>query len=149
MKLLTKHADYSLRALLHLAGRPGEFVPSGEIARQEGIPDRFLKRILQRLMKEGLLSSKEGVSGGVRLARAPAKIRMLDVIGIFQGPFELSACRFRKELCPNRPTCVIRRRIQGIEKKLFDEFGGITVAGLLKDKNHTAGKDRAKGRLKP
>jgi Rrf2 family cysteine metabolism transcriptional repressor len=133
MRLLTKETDYAIRAVVNLAARPGTFVSSAEIASEERIPLRFLRRILQNLLKAGLLVSREGAAGGVRLTRPPEKIRVLDIMSIFQGPVELSECMFRRQICANRRTCVLRTRIKAMEKALEAQFAGISVADLLRD----------------
>jgi Rrf2 family protein len=133
MKLLTKNTDYAVRALIHVAANPGRYIPASEIAKKESIPAQFLKRILQILIAEGFLSSKEGITGGVRLRREPGRISVIDIIRLFRGDFQISECMFRGKLCPNRPTCVLRARIQGIEQKITKEFEGISIADLLKD----------------
>jgi Rrf2 family cysteine metabolism transcriptional repressor len=133
MKLLTKQTDYATRALLHLAKRQGEFVSSREIATKEKVPLYFLRRLLQDLIKHGLVESREGVAGGVRLKAEPKNIRLTDIIRIFQGNIQLSECMFRKRLCSNRKTCVLRKRIKNIEKMVTQEFENTTIADLIKD----------------
>ena len=130
MKIITKHTDYALRALLYLAGREG-FVPAREIARKNKTPLRLTQRLLQTMAAAGLLESREGINGGVRLLRAPAKISMQDILIVFQKRLELSECRFRGKPCPNRPRCVIRPHLKRIEKKLSGEFKKINLRVLL------------------
>lgn len=133
MKLLTKNTDYAVRALVHLASNPGRFIPSSEIAASECIPESFLKRLLQKMIREGILEAREGAAGGVQLKKKADRITVIDLIRIFQGQFQLSECMFRRKICPNRATCVLRSRIRGIEKKIETEFAGITIATLIND----------------
>jgi Rrf2 family protein len=133
MKLLTKETDYAIRAIMNLARQDGRFVSSRAISAEERIPLHFLRRILQTLIKERLVESKEGISGGVRLKRSPEKIRLADLIRVFQGDIQLSECMFRRRICANRKTCVLRRRIGQIEQMVTREFEAITVANLLRD----------------
>ncbi len=133
MKLITKNTDYAVRAVLFLAGRQKEFISSREIARRNEIPLPFLRRILQVLIREGVIDSREGVDGGVRLRRKPEDITLGGLISLFQGEIQLSECMFRKKVCRNRSTCVLRRRIKEMEKKLATEFQKITIKILLKD----------------
>jgi Rrf2 family cysteine metabolism transcriptional repressor len=133
MKLLTKETDYAIRGVMHLARREGHFIPSRTISEQEHIPLHFLRRILQALIRNSFVESREGVSGGVRLKAAPQKIRLADLIRIFQGDIQLSECMFRKRICANRKTCVLRRRIGRIEQMVTTAFEGITIGDLLND----------------
>ena len=133
MKLLTKETDYAIRAIMSLARSDDGFVSSRDIAAAEAIPLHFLRRILQRLIKENLVDSREGAAGGVRLRHKPEKIHLDDVIRLFQGDIRLSECMFRRKICSNRKTCVLRKRIGKIEQMVNDEFAGITIADLLRD----------------
>jgi Rrf2 family cysteine metabolism transcriptional repressor len=133
MKLLTKDTDYAVRAIVHLARHDSQYKSSSRIASEEGIPLQFLRRILQALTKAGMVTSREGATGGFRLAVPPKDIRVSDIIRIFQGDIQLSECMFRRRLCSNRGTCVLRKRIKSIEKMVNREFEKVTIASLLKD----------------
>ncbi|MFH1352374.1 MAG: Rrf2 family transcriptional regulator [bacterium] len=134
MKLLTKETDYVVRAVMNLAvNNKNGFISSREIADNEKIPFPFLRRILQRLIKEGIVESKEGIAGGVKLNVRPGAVRISDLIKIFQGDIKISQCMFRNRLCENRRKCVLRRRLLKIEEKLAREFEKITVGSLLRD----------------
>ena len=133
MKLLTKETDYAIRATMNLAKRRDGFVSSRHISEQEEIPLRFLRRILQTLMKSGVIESREGAAGGVRLKAEAGKLRIADLIRLFQGDIQLTECMFRKRICSNRKTCVLRKRIKNIERMVTREFEGITIDDLLRD----------------
>ncbi len=133
MRLITKETDYAIRAVMNMGKRHGSLVSSATISDEEQIPLQFLRRILQGLIGARIVTSREGMAGGVRLRSKPERIRVLDIMRAFQGPVELSGCMFRKRICANRSTCVLRRRIKDIEKALAAQFAGISIADLLSD----------------
>ena len=133
MKLLTKETDYAIRAIMSLAGRGDGFVPSRDVSRQEGIPLQFLRRILQTLIKAGFVESREGANGGVKLKTAPGSIKIADIIRLCQGNIQLTECMFRRKICSNRKTCVLRKRIKKIENMVTREFEAMTLEDLLRD----------------
>ena len=137
MKLLTKNTDYAVRALIYLARNQDEYVSSREISRKDKIPLQYLRRILQDLRKEGVVETKEGISGGHRLKVGPGEIKLTRLIEIFQGTVELVECMFRKEICHDREKCVLRKKIQDIEKLVVAELEGITIGSLVKDIKET------------
>ena len=139
MALLKKNTDYAVRALLALASADGEYLSSRSVAQTQALPYQFLRSIVRELIRHGLVISREGAKGGLRLSRDPRKIRVVDVIGIFQGGIELSDCLFRDKLCANRSTCVLRKEIVRIEGLVEREFGKLTIQGLL-DKMNDAHK---------
>jgi Rrf2 family protein len=131
MKVLTMNTDYAIRALLVLAKRQDTYTSAREIAGLQNIPYQYLRRILQILIGNGLVESKEGAGGGVRLVKDASKIEVAAVIRMFQGDVEISNCLVRGEICSNRNTCVLRREMKRIEKMLNDEFGKITIRSLM------------------
>lgn len=126
--------DYAVRALLELAlaGR-GEYLSSSDIAQRQNIPLRYLRRILSKLISEGVLAAREGAGGGVCLARKCADISVLDLTDMFQGGIELSDCMYRRQPCENRDSCPLRRRIMKVQTSLTAELNAITIADLLDD----------------
>lgn len=133
MQLLNKNTDYAIRALLHLAGKSEDYTSSSEISEVQDIPLPYVRRILQALVRAGYLESKEGARGGVKLVKEPSEISVSELIRLLQGDIQISACMFRKKICSKRSTCVLKKRINEIEKKLADEFNNITIKSLLED----------------
>jgi Rrf2 family transcriptional regulator, cysteine metabolism repressor len=136
MKLITKNTDYAVRALVHLANHPGGVIPASRIALEENIPEKFLRRLLRELIKKGYLVSKEGKGGGVALNKNPKDIRVIELMKIFQGDFQISQCMFRKDICPNRKSCVLRSKVREIEKGLEKKFGEISISSLFNAKEN-------------
>ena len=134
MKVFRKEADYAVRVLLYLATRGGTgYMSVTMLSTELGLPANFLRRICSTLIKAKILEPREGKSGGVRLVKSPAKITVLHLIELFDGKPELSDCTFRKKLCPNRKTCVLRKRILGIEEIVNRELAAITIQTLIDD----------------
>ena len=87
MLRLSKKADYALMAMKHLALRADRGSSSArEIAEQYDIPIELMAKVLQRLVRRGLLASHQGTRGGYQLARQPGLISVADVIQAIDGP---------------------------------------------------------------
>ncbi|HKI35695.1 MAG TPA: Rrf2 family transcriptional regulator [Gemmataceae bacterium] len=83
---LTRASSYALTTLAYLAReKPADPVPSHEIAKAEGIPERFLLKVLKPLVDSGVLRSLKGPNGGYRLGRAPKDITLLEVVEAVDG----------------------------------------------------------------
>lgn len=70
--------------------------------------------------------------GGATLAVHPSRIKIVDIVRIFQGEIELSACMFGGKICPNRRTCVLRKEIKRIDRLVTREFEKLTIQKLAK-----------------
>ena len=133
MKILTKNSDYAIRALIALAEDSATFLSAKEIAQKQSIPYQFLRRILQDLIKNDLIVSKEGGGGGFKILVDPKDVNVVDVIKIFQGGLQLSECMFRDKLCRHRSNCSLRNEMKRVETVVEKEFSRITLQKLLRN----------------
>ena len=86
---LSNAASYAIHALVHMAGRKdNQPLASHLTAREQGIPEQFLLKVLKSLVREGILQSVKGPHGGYRLAKAPKDITLLGIIEAVDGPIQ-------------------------------------------------------------
>jgi Rrf2 family protein len=85
---ISARAEYACLALVELArpGPVGEPRHVREIARAQGISDRYLIQVLLRLKAAGLVDSLRGARGGYQLARPAGTISLAEVISAMDGP---------------------------------------------------------------
>ena len=98
---ITRQADYALRTVVYLAGKPPEYRSATNIiAREKQIPNSFLAKIISQLSIAGLISTTRGAHGGVCLARPANSISVLDVIEAIDGPIRMNECTANPSICP-------------------------------------------------
>ena len=131
MKLITRNTDYAVKALRYICRNKGKVTSVKDLTYKLGIPRPFLRKILQVLNKKKLLKSFKGRGGGFMLSSPPRNIFLIDLIEIFQGPFMLSECIFKKGICSDKYNCALKRKIDDIEKDVVAELKSITLASLL------------------
>ena len=110
MKLITRNTDYALRAICYMA-KQDKVVTAQELVGVLGVPQPFMRKILQQLSKKKVLGSYKGQTGGFKLKFLPEKIFVIQIMRIFQGKLSLSECFLKKETCPNRGKCLLRKKI--------------------------------------
>jgi Rrf2 family protein len=133
MKLITRDTDYALKALCYIGRKKDGLVTAAELVQSLAMPRPFLRKILQMLQKENILFSYKGKSGGFGLKADPGKVHLTDIMRIFQGPLKLNECAFKKHLCPDRKTCVLRSKISVIEEQVRRQLEEVTLAELCKE----------------
>ena len=78
---------YALQALMTLGRRYGtETIKIRDIAFESDLPEKFLELILLELKNARIVESVRGAKGGYRLRRAPAEIRLSEIIRLIDGP---------------------------------------------------------------
>jgi len=142
MKLITRNTDYAMRALCYIATQEAPSVSAAEVVAALKIPRPFLRKILQVLSGEGLLRSTKGQGGGFSLARPREQILLTDLIRIFQNTIQLNECVFKKKICPNRSTCVLKKEIDSIERDALKRLHGITIASLVHNGNSSRSRKK-------
>jgi Rrf2 family protein len=83
---VSARSDYAVRALIEVAGRPGEPVTADQVSRAQDIPLKFLLGILGDLRRAGLVRSQRGPSGGYLMDREPESITVADIMRAVDGP---------------------------------------------------------------
>src|SRR5215471_10767740 len=145
MLKLTKKADYGLMAMKHLAERaPHGACSAKDVADAYGIPQEALAKILQRLVKAGLLHSQHGTNGGYTLARDPSTISAFEVIRAIDGPLFITSCVTVRGECDQTPRCTIREPLRKVNQSIEDVLRRITISEM-KDKEEvvSAGEEKS------
>src|SRR5215475_3776859 len=134
MLKLTKKADYGLMAMRHLAEHGhGTACSTKDIAESYGIPQEALAKILQRLVKAGLLVSQHGTNGGYTLARNPATISAFEVIRAIDGPLFITSCITVRGECDQSLRCTIREPLRRVNQSIEDVLKRISISEMKEE----------------
>lgn len=109
MMRVSTRARYGLRvlvSLMRLGGRE-RFVSTGRLAQREGVSVKYLERILSLLRRAGIVETREGRTGGVRICRNPQNISVADVVSAVDGKWTVVDCL--KKGCPRQNVCPTQR----------------------------------------
>ena len=134
---MTKRADYALLALSHLAlssaDSPSRLINTKEIAEQYDIPVELMAKVLQRLVRRGLLTSQQGTRGGYHLSRPPVQMTVADVIQAIDGPVQVTACSTDGGQCDQFVKCNVRDPLYRVRERILAALGECTIAELAAD----------------
>ncbi|MGE5357505.1 MAG: RrF2 family transcriptional regulator [Bacteroidales bacterium] len=103
---LTRAADYGVRVMVRLATLPaGSRTSLPELAASVDVPPVFLSKVLQRLVKSGLVASRRGKQGGFELACDAASVTLYDVLEALDSVPWLNQCVGTAAACDRSPCC--------------------------------------------
>jgi len=113
---ITLEVDYAARCLVYLKNHNNELSVLGDISAATLIPPAFLSKILQKMIKRGLVKSQKGKKGGFRLAKDPDRISVSDIVlATCGGPTVVRlVCSKGGAPCAFLKTC----KIHGVWKEL-------------------------------
>ncbi len=98
---LTRHTDYALRVLIHLAAVPSGRATIPEIADAYGLSRNHLMKVVHSLGQGGFIRTQRGRGGGFALAADPADIRIGAVVRHSEPDMAMADCAS----CAIRPAC--------------------------------------------
>ncbi|MCR4403140.1 MAG: Rrf2 family transcriptional regulator [Firmicutes bacterium] len=131
MEFIKRNTDYALRALSHMASYPDGTVFSVErVARAEGIPEGFLRKIFQRLAVSDIVVSHRGPRGGFSLAHDPSEITALEIVEAIQGRVAVNRCLLGRDACDRWEVCRLRQSWVGVQEKFVSFLENLTLKSL-------------------
>ena len=130
--LITRETDYAVRCVLYLARKPEQRTIVDEIAKCMHIPKHYLSKILQRLVREGIVESVRGIKGGYRLLKPPKEITLMDIMGTIQGSVPVNVCALDKRRCQMSSTCSVHPVWVEIRKDIEIRLKRETIDKLMK-----------------
>lgn len=133
MLKLTKKIDYGLMAIAYIAWNHGErVVNTKEIAEVYSIPVELLAKILQRMVKEGLITSVSGPKGGYSLGVDPSEITVAQIIEALEGDLNFLGCSEESSSkCYQFDKCNIRTPMQKLEYRILELLQNTTLEELI------------------
>ncbi len=130
--MISTKGRYALRVMTDLAEQDAErFVPLKEIAKRQGISEKYLESIVRVLVKEGLLKGLSGKGGGYRLTRRPKDYTVGEILELTEGTLAVVAClEAGAEECERKPACRTFPMWERFNSMVREFFFGITLADL-------------------
>jgi Rrf2 family protein len=123
-----------LMAMKHLAEHAEQGACSAkDVADAYHIPQEALAKILQRLVKSGLLHSQHGTNGGYTLARDPGMISAFEVIRAIDGPLFITSCVTVRGECDQSDRCNIREPLRRVSHGIEELLRSITILEMKEE----------------
>ena len=130
--MVSQTAEYALRAIVVLAENGAAPRTAQAIADRASVPPDYLIKVLQPLVRAGIVAAQRGRGGGFVLSRPASEITVLDVVSavdplrrIRHCPLGLKSHGF--QLCP------LHRKLDDAVRSVEEAFASTTVADMLAD----------------
>jgi len=128
--MLSKTAEYALRVAYWLARTPDKPASADQLAEITQIPRRYLHKVVQDLVRAGLVRSQPGPGGGYAFDQPPERTTILDVASAV-APIE------RIKHCPlglpsHTSLCPLHKELDNAFAATEKALGRVTLAQLLR-----------------
>ena len=130
--MLSRTADYAVRAVVLLARHHGERLMSAdEVASMLGAPRNYMSKTLNALVRRGVLTSMRGPRGGFALASSPDTLSVATVIDVFADASPVvERCLLGDRPCNRRTPCSAHRRWTKITRIAREPLIATTIGDL-------------------
>lgn len=113
-----KLARQAVSAMSYLAGKYAPDAPavsSAEVGRERKIPVALAAKLLSQMATAGLTHGTTGPGGGYRLARPPEKIRLSEIVSLFERGMDEYPCPFGPGFCGTGDPCPLHHDFLRLE----------------------------------
>jgi Rrf2 family protein len=118
-----------LHAMIVLA-RADQPLSAAAAAENIEVSTAHLSKVLQTLVRSGLLEARRGPNGGYALAKPRDEIRLLDIYEALEGPMRHDGCLFAKPVC-RRTTCALGGVVVGVRSQVFEHLRSTTLEDVI------------------
>ena len=131
--MLSKTTEYALRAVVYIALNDAQDSKVGikEIAKELELPAHFMGKILQDLVRKGVISSVKGPGGGFFMHRAASDINLLEVVQVIDGLEAFRRCGMGMKQCSDTHPCPLHNDIKAYRDQLLKVFSTRTIQDLV------------------
>ena len=128
--MISQTVEYALRAIVTIAQHEGQPCTAKKISEITQVPLPYLSKLMQGLVRGGLVNSQRGLHGGFVLTREPDEFTILEVVDVVE-PFK------RIKECPlgiqshGSTLCPLHRRLDKALEATETIFRETTLAEML------------------
>ena len=133
--IFTKASEYGIKAAVYIAQQSiaNKRVGLKTIATEIDSPEAFTAKILQTLVKDRIVKSTQGPTGGFHIdTETLSNVRLLDIVISLEGPIKNNACVLGLKECSVTNPCPIHHKFKAINKELLTMLRETTLDEMSK-----------------
>jgi Rrf2 family protein len=127
---VSEAVSLGLHACVIMAGQNGERFTAPALAEMIQASEAHLSKVMQRLVKAGLIKSNRGPGGGFTIAKRLMDISLMDIYEAIEGSFPSENCLFENHVC-GRERCALGDFLANINKECKDYFENTRLGDLV------------------
>lgn len=129
--MFSKACEYGIRALIYIwsQNRNGNKTGIKDICREIDAPEFFTAKILQSLVRQGMISSTKGPNGGFYIEKEQEKLTLLELVEAIDGNRVFEGCGLGLKVCSEANPCPIHFQFKAIR----DQLKGMLRTASIKD----------------
>jgi Rrf2 family transcriptional regulator, nitric oxide-sensitive transcriptional repressor len=132
---LTRHSDYTMRLLMHLAVQPDRTATIREIAQRFRISRNHMMKVANGATQAGYITAVRGRVGGLKLATSPDEINLGDVLRNTENWTILECFQPATNKCRIVRACGLRPVLEEALEAYFAVLDRYSLADIVQHKH--------------
>lgn len=128
---ISEALSIALHACAALAEDHGTFQSARKIAQRYGFSTHHFAKVVQQLVRAGLLETERGPAGGARLAREPESITLLEIYMAAGGAPQTNGCLLRTTICAGG-ACPLGKFLDEENERLMALLAQMTLTSIMR-----------------
>lgn len=130
--MLSNSSKYAIKAVLYLSlhSSSSNKIMAKDIAEPINVPPAYIAKLLQELVREGLVSSARGPKGGFFLNESNNNQKVIDVLTAIDGENRLVGCMLSLEKCNEEKPCPLHNVLISSRQNILKVLKENSIADL-------------------
>ena len=116
--------------MVELHASRGEVLSAHALAERSSLEMPTVSKVLKLLVKNQLVESFRGASGGYSMEMDAADISVAEIIAAIEGPIAMTECSVEEGLCAQESICSLRGNWQRISVAIAEAMEGVSLAEM-------------------
>ncbi|TMU50631.1 RrF2 family transcriptional regulator [Flagellimonas algicola] len=133
--MLSNSAKYALKAVLYLALHTNEDnkLMVKDIYSRINVPQSYLAKLMQKLSKNGIISSSRGPKGGFYASNQNIDLPLIRVVEVIDGEQRLRSCMLSIHECDSENPCALHDLVGNANSFFIKNLEETTIKQLIGD----------------
>ncbi len=127
---LSKTSEYALRILSFMINSQKQVFSARYLVAHLHIPDKYLRRLMTDMVKNGFIKSIQGREGGYVFAKNADTIHLSEIIDAVEGMEKYTGCLLGFETCSDEDPCSLHKVYAPVKNQMIDLLNTLTIADL-------------------
>lgn len=117
--MLALTTKYAIKTILYLSNlKSDHFIQVSYLSKKINIPGPYLSKLIKILAAKGLVDTKRGNLGGVRIPESRARVSILDICIALEDPVINQGCFLTNAACNSKSPCIMHKHWMDLKEQI-------------------------------
>ncbi len=136
--MFSKTSEYAIKIVIYLSknSNKDKLCQVKEVSEALESPEPFTAKILQQLVKVGLLYSMKGKNGGFTIGKEANEIKIYDIVTAIDGEKSVTGCILGLNECSSENPCPLHHKYYKIKEQIQENILNVNLEELESKLKH-------------